>query len=300
MLPAIFLMMGAQYYVNSTYRKWGKVSNRSRLTGAEAAQRLIQAGRLNNVRVEAVAGKLSDHYDPRQKVLRLSQGVYQNKSVAAVAIAAHELGHAMHSHYSDKNQPYATAGYALFVAEVASTFNENLLLDYLMKNTDDDKQKLVLLDQWINNFLGTVFTQVIFGEFERNAHKMVQDGDPITVESLNKIVHDSDVKWYGDVATLDEGYSLNWGRISHYYRTFYVYKYATSFCASTALARSVLDGEEGAIEKYMTFLQSGGNDYPIEILKKAGVDMSSPEPVEQAMQLFDSLVIQMEELLLNQ
>ncbi|MBU0529984.1 oligoendopeptidase F [bacterium] len=213
---------------------------------------------------------------------------------------AHELGHAMHSQYSNKNQPYATADYALFVAEVASTFNENLLLDYLMNNTDDKKQKLVLLDQWINNFLGTVFTQVIFGEFERTAHKMVQDGTPITVESLNKVVHDIDEKWYGDVAVIDEGYALNWGRISHYYRTFYVYKYATSLCASTALAKSVLDGEEGALEKYMQFLQSGGSDYPIEILKKAGVDMSSPEPVEQAMQLFDSLVSQMEDLLLNQ
>lgn len=213
---------------------------------------------------------------------------------------AHELGHAMHSYYSDKTQPYATAGYALFVAEVASTFNENLLLDYLMKNTDDDKQKLVLSDQWINNFLGTVFTQVIFGEFERKAHQMVQDGIPLTVESLNKIVHDIDEKWYGDVVVIDDGYALNWGRISHYYRTFYVYKYATSFCASTALAKSVLDGAEGALEKYMQFLQSGGSDYPIEILKKAGVDMSSPEPVEQAMQLFDSLVAQMEDLLLNQ
>ena len=213
---------------------------------------------------------------------------------------AHELGHAMHSQYSNKTQPYATADYALFVAEVASTFNENLLLDYLMKNTDDKNQKLVLLDQWINNFLGTVFTQVIFGEFERTAHKMVQDGTPLTVESLNKIVHDIDEKWYGDVAIIDDGYALNWGRISHYYRTFYVYKYATSLCASTALAKSVLDDEEGSIEKYMQFLQSGGSDYPIEILKKAGVDMSSPEPVEQAMQLFDSLVDQMEALLLNQ
>jgi len=105
---------------------------------------------------------------------------------------------------------------------------------------------------------------------------------------------------YGDVAIIDDGYALNWGRISHYYRTFYVYKYATSLCASTALAKSVLDDEEGSIEKYMQFLQSGGSDYPIEILKKAGVDMSSPEPVEQAMQLFDSLVDQMEALLLNQ
>ena len=212
---------------------------------------------------------------------------------------AHELGHSLHTYYANETQPYATADYAIFVAEVASTFNENLLLDYLMKNTDNKKEKLILLDQWINKFLGTVFTQVIFGEFERTAHQMVQDGNPITVESLNKIVHDIDEKWYGDVAVIDDGYALNWGRIPHYYWNFYVYKYATSYCASTALAKSVMDGDEGAIEKYMTFLQSGGSDYPIEILKKAGVDMSSPEPIEQAMQLFDSLVIQLEELLLN-
>jgi len=213
---------------------------------------------------------------------------------------AHELGHAMHSHYSNTNQPYATADYPLFLAEVASTFNENLLLDYLMKNTDDEKQKLVLLDQWIGNFIGTVITQVRFAEFERKAHQMVQDGLPLTAESLNEVVLNLDKNWFGESMVIGDGYELTWGRIPHYYRTFYVYKYATSFCASTALAKSVIDGEDGAIEKYMKFLQSGGSDYPIEILKKAGVDMSSPEPVEQAMQLFDSLVIKMEELLLNQ
>jgi len=258
---------------------------------------------------EALSSRWIDVYETEGKATgAYSWGTYTshpymlmnyNGTMNHMFTLAHELGHSMHSFYSNTNQPYATADYKLFVAEVASTFNENLLLDYLMKNTDDEKEKLVLLDQWINNFLGTVFTQVIFGEFERTAHQMVQDGEPITVESLNKIVHDIDTKWYGASTIIDEGYALNWGRISHYYRTFYVYKYATSLCASTALAKSVLDGEEGAIDKYMNFLKSGGSDYPIELLKKAGVDMSSPEPIEQAMQLFDSLVIQMEELLLN-
>ncbi|MFC1527641.1 oligoendopeptidase F [Candidatus Neomarinimicrobiota bacterium] len=213
---------------------------------------------------------------------------------------AHELGHSLHTYYANISQPYATADYPIFVAEVASTFNESLLLDYLMKNTDDKKEKLVLLDQWINNYLGTVFGQVQFAEFERTAHQMVQDGIPITVESLNEVVHNLDTKWSGDVAVIDEGYSLNWGRIPHYYWNFYVYKYATSYCASAAIAKSVIDGQEGAVDRFMTFLKSGGNDYPIEILKKAGVDMSSPEPIEQAMQIFDGLVIQMEELLLDQ
>jgi len=210
---------------------------------------------------------------------------------------AHEFGHALHSYLSKMNQPYQTADYTLFAAEVASTFNEALLMDYLLKNTDNVDIKLMLLDKWINNFLGTVFTQVLFSEFERNAHQMVADGKPLTVASLNKTYHDLDVKWYGAAAVVDTGYALNWGRIPHFYRRFYVYKYATSFCASAALSKAVLAGEDGAIERYMEFLSSGGNDYPIEQLKKAGVDLSDPKTIEDAMELFDSLVTQMEELM---
>ncbi|NQT97062.1 MAG: oligoendopeptidase F [Candidatus Marinimicrobia bacterium] len=212
---------------------------------------------------------------------------------------AHEMGHAMHSHYSNANQPYPTSGYTLFVAEVASTFNEALLMDYLLKNSDDPKLKLALLDQWVNNFLGTVFTQIIFSEFERNAHQMVAEGKPATVESLNQTYFDVEEKWYGDVAVIDDGYKLNWGRIPHFYRRFYVYKYAISYCASAALSKAVLEGREGALENYMNFLKSGGSDYPIEQLKAAGVDLSSPQPIEDAMALFNDLVAQMEELLLD-
>jgi len=212
---------------------------------------------------------------------------------------AHEMGHAMHSHYSNANQPYPTSGYTLFVAEVASTFNEALLMDYLLKNSDDPKLKLALLDQWVNNFLGTVFTQIIFSEFERNAHQMVAEGKPATVESLNQTYFDVEEKWYGDVAVIDDGYKLNWGRIPHFYRRFYVYKYAISYCASAALSKAVLEGREGALENYMNFLKSGGSDYPIEQLKAADVDLSSPQPIEDAMALFNDLVAQMEELLLD-
>ncbi len=210
---------------------------------------------------------------------------------------AHEMGHAMHSYYSKENQPYPTANYTLFVAEVASTFNEALLMDYMLKNTDDPKLKLALLDQWIDNFMGTVFTQVIFSEFEREAHSMVASGVPATVESLNKAYHDIDEKWYGDVAVIDEGYKYNWGRIPHFYRRFYVYKYAVSYCTSAAISKAVLEGREGALENYMNFLKSGGSDYSIELLKDAGVDLSTPQPIEDAMALFDDLVTQMEELL---
>ncbi len=212
---------------------------------------------------------------------------------------AHEMGHALHSHLSNSNQPYQTADYTLFVAEVASTFNEALLMDYMMKNTDDPKLKLALLDQWVNNFLGTVFTQVIFSEFEREAHRMVMDGDPVTVESLNQAYIDVEDKWYGDVAVIDDGYKYNWGRIPHFYRRFYVYKYAVSYCTSAALSKAVLEGREGAMDAYMNFLKSGGSDYSIELLKKAGVDLSTSQPFDDAMALFDDLVSQMEELLLE-
>ncbi|MFH1852443.1 MAG: oligoendopeptidase F [Candidatus Neomarinimicrobiota bacterium] len=212
---------------------------------------------------------------------------------------AHEMGHAMHSFYSNQNQPYPTADYTLFVAEVASTFNEALLMDYMMKNTDDPKLKLALLDQWVNNYLGTVFTQVIFSEFERNAHQMVADGVPATVESLNQTYFDVEHKWYGPVAVVDDGYKYNWGRIPHFYRRFYVYKYAISYCASASLVKAVLEGREGAMENYMNFLKSGGSDYSIELLKKAGVDLSTPQPVDDAMEVFGNLITQMEELLLQ-
>jgi oligoendopeptidase F len=209
----------------------------------------------------------------------------------------HELGHSLHTYNTNKTQPYPTANYSLFVAEVASTFNENLLMNYLLTTMEDKNEKLSLLDQWADNLQGTLYTQVLFAEFEREAHSLAEQGVPLTVETLSDTYLNILKSYYEGVLTIDEEYGLTWSRIPHFYRQFYVYKYATSICASTDLSKKVIDGEEGALDRYMNFLQSGSSDYPIELLKKAGVDMSSPEPIASTLQLFDEIVTQMEELI---
>ena len=209
---------------------------------------------------------------------------------------AHELGHSLHSYYTKQNQPYATANYSLFVAEVASTFNEALLMDYMLKTIEDKDEKLSLLDQWADNIQGTLYTQVLFAEFEREAHSLAEQGVPLTVETLNDTYMNILKSYYEGVLEIDPEYALTWSRIPHFFRQFYVYKYATSISASAALSKMVLDGKEGALEKYMAFLGSGSSDYPIELLKNAGVDMSTPEPIANALELFNDIVAQMEEL----
>jgi len=211
----------------------------------------------------------------------------------------HELGHSLHSYYTNSTQPYPTANYSLFVAEVASTFNENLLMNYMLKTIKDKDEKLSLLDQWADNIQGTLYTQVLFAEFEREAHSLAEQGVPLTVEVLNETYMNILKSYYEGVLEIDPEYALTWSRIPHFFRQFYVYKYATSISASTALSKMVLDGEEGALENYMNFLKSGSSDYPIELLKGAGVDMSTPDPVANTLKLFDEIVTQMEELVEN-
>ncbi|MFA6617720.1 MAG: oligoendopeptidase F [Candidatus Neomarinimicrobiota bacterium] len=211
----------------------------------------------------------------------------------------HELGHSLHTYYTNQNQPYPTADYTIFVAEVASTFLENILMNYMLSTVESKEEKLSLLDQWADNIQGTLYTQTMFAEFEREAHRLAEAGIPLTVDVLNKTYFDILTSYYEGVLELDEDYALTWSRISHFYRQFYVYKYATSISASTALSQKVLDGEEGAMERYMNFLRSGSSKYSIDLLKDAGVDMSSPEPIANTLKLFDNIVSQMEELIEN-
>lgn len=230
-------------------------------------------------------------YDAHPYMLMNFNGTRNN-----VFTLIHELGHSLHSFYTNKNQPYPTANYSLFVAEVASTFNENLLMNYMLQTMEDKNEKLSLLDQWADNLQGTLYTQVLFAEFEREAHSLAEQGVPLTVESLSDTYMNILKSYYEGVLTIDDEYGLTWSRIPHFYRQFYVYKYATSICASTDLSKKVIDGKEGALDNYMAFLSSGSNDYPIELLKKAGVDMSTPEPIASTLQLFNDIVTQMEEL----
>ena len=207
---------------------------------------------------------------------------------------AHEMGHAVHSYLSDTHQEYRYAQYTIFLAEVASTLNEALLTDYLLRNATDPKQKAYLLTHYADQFRTTVFRQTMFAEFEMIIHDMAERGEPLTPQELNRIYYDLNLKYYGPETVVDRDIELEWARIPHFYNSFYVYKYATGFSAATSFARQILEEGRPAVERYLGFLKSGGNDYSINILKKAGVDMTSPEPIRQAMDVFRDVVDRLE------
>jgi oligoendopeptidase F len=198
----------------------------------------------------------------------------------------HEMGHAMHSYLSDENQPYREAQYTIFLAEVASTLNEALLMDYLLKRTTDLHERLYLLTYYADQFRTTVFRQTMFAEFEMLIHEQAEQGNALTPQLLSEIYYSLNEKYYGPGMIVDKDIEMEWARIPHFYTSFYVYKYATGFSAATSFAKQILDEGEPAVARYLGFLKSGGSDFSINILSKAGVDMSSPKPIEQAMSVF--------------
>jgi oligoendopeptidase F len=209
---------------------------------------------------------------------------------------AHELGHAMHSYYSNKNQEFVNADYRIFVAEVASTLNEALLIDDLLEKTADPKRRAYLINHYLEQFRGTVFRQTMFAEFEMIVHDLVGRGEAVTCERLSEIYYDLNKKYFGSDIVVDELIAMEWARIPHFYRPFYVYKYATGFSAAVSLSQQILEEGEPARSRYLTFLGSGGSDYPINLLQKAGVDLSKPDPIIQAMEVFDKLLSELEQL----
>ncbi|MEK0312868.1 oligoendopeptidase F [Cohnella sp. 56] len=209
---------------------------------------------------------------------------------------AHEMGHALHSYYSDESNEYRDAQYTIFLAEVASTLNEALLMDYLLDKSTNPKEKMYLLTYYADQFRTTVFRQTMFAEFEKIVHAKAESGEPLTPEELSAIYYDLNVKYYGEGMVVDKDIAMEWARIPHFYTSFYVYKYATGFSAATSFAKQILSEGQPAVDRYLGFLKSGGNDYSINILKKAGVDMSTPEPIEQALSVFEGLIEQMEKL----
>ncbi|MBE2912537.1 oligoendopeptidase F [Anoxybacillus flavithermus] len=210
---------------------------------------------------------------------------------------AHEFGHSVHSYYTRKYQPYPYGNYSIFVAEVASTCNEALLNDYLLKTIDDEKKKLYLLNHYLETFRGTVFRQTMFAEFEHMIHQMAQNGEALTAKVLTEKYYELNKTYFGDGVVIDEEIGLEWARIPHFYYNYYVYQYATGFSAATALSKQILEEGTPAVERYIGFLKAGSSDYPIEVLKKAGVDMTAPEPIEQACQVFEQKLQQLEQLL---
>jgi oligoendopeptidase F len=223
-----------------------------------------------------------------------------NSKYTDVSTIAHELGHTMQSYLSNKTQPYPLADYPIFVAEVASTFNEALLIDYMLKTIKDDATKLSLLGNYLEGIKGTVFRQTQFAEFELRAHEMAEKGEPLTGDALSKLYAEITKKYYGHdkgVCIVDDYIQYEWSFIPHFYRNFYVYQYATSFTASAALSEKVLAGDQAATKRYLTFLSSGGSKYPIDLLKDAGVDMTSDEPLNLTLQKMNRVMDEMEKLI---
>jgi oligoendopeptidase F len=221
---------------------------------------------------------------------------FQNKRDSMYTLA-HELGHSMHSYFTRSNQPFQYGDYSIFVAEVASTLNEGLLTEYLLGNTDDPEVRLSILNHSLEGLRGTLFRQTMFAEYEQQIHSQAEQGQPLTADSLSSMYRALNEKYYGGEAVIDELIDIEWARIPHFYYNFYVYQYATGISAASALVQQILQEGQPAVQRYLTFLSSGSSDYSIDLLKKAGVDMTSPEPVRQALQLFDVHLTQMEKLL---
>jgi oligoendopeptidase F len=241
------------------------------------------------------AYSMGDAYDVHPYMLINYNGKYADMSTVA-----HELGHTMHSYYSNKTQPYPLADYPIFVAEVASTFNEALLIEYMLSKIGDDTVRLSLLGNYLENIKGTVFRQAQFAEFELRMHQMAAKGQAITGEALAALYMEITKKYYGHdqgVTVVDDYIAHEWSLIPHFYRDFYVFQYATSFTASSALAEKVRAGDADARRRYMTFLSAGGSRYPIDLLKDAGVDMTTDEPLELTLKAMARVIDEMERLL---
>lgn len=223
-----------------------------------------------------------------------------NSKYDDMSTLSHELGHTMQSYYSNKTQPYPTANYPIFVAEVASTFNEALLIDYMLKQIKDDNVRLSLLGNYLEGIKGTVFRQTQFAEFEMRIHEKAEKGEALTGDALNELYFEITKKYYGHdkgVCIVDDEIKTEWAFIPHFYYNFYVYQYATSFTASAALSEQVMAGDKTATKRYLDFLSAGGSDYPIELLKKAGVDMTTSQPLELTMKKMNRVIDEMEKIL---
>ncbi len=215
-------------------------------------------------------------------------------SIKDIFTTAHEMGHSMHSYLTRQHQPYVYGGHSIFTAEVASTVNEALLMEYMIQRSKDKVEKMYLLNYYMEQFRSTLFRQTMFAEFEKLTHDAVEAGEILTVDWLSETYYHLNKFYYGDELIHDDKIRMEWARIPHFYSAFYVYKYATGYSAAIELSRKILDEGATSQEKYINFLKSGNSDYPVNLLKRAGVDMATPEPIENAMKIFEKLVEQFE------
>lgn len=255
---------------------------------------------------EALTNRWIDVYESVGKVAgAYSGGAYATlpfillnyeETLNSVFTLAHELGHSLHSYYTRRHQPHVYGYYTIFVAEVASTLNEALLTHHLLGQSTDESMRLFIINHNLEGIRTTLYRQTLFAEFELLIHEMVERGEALTAEALSRVYYDLNVKYYGAEVTLDRDIELEWARIPHFYNAFYVYQYATGISAATALAQQVLHEGTPAVARYLDFLRSGSSVYSIDLLRRAGVDMASPAPVQQALDVFGSLVEQMEQV----
>ncbi len=275
-----------------------KVVKEGLLPLGERYQELLQEAHDNRwIDVEETDGKRSGAYSSSVYGLKHPYVLlnYQ-KTTGDVFTIAHELGHAMHSYFSERNQPQEKADYTLFVAEVASTVNEVLLLKYLMKTTTDEKLKKYLLSYYMDMLKGTLFRQTQFAEFEFIAHDMCEKGEPLTKDALCKVYHDLNKKYYGRSVVSDDEIAYEWARIPHFYRAFYVYKYATGIITAVSIAERIYNEGQTAVDDYFKFLSSGGSNSPVELLKLAGVDLTKMDAFDSCMASFKAALEEFEAL----
>jgi oligoendopeptidase F len=223
-----------------------------------------------------------------------------NDDYESVTTIAHEWGHAMHSYLANKAQPFVTANYAIFVAEIASTFNEDLLLEHVLKTAKSDDERLYYLGTALEGLRATFFRQAMFAEFERNIHARVDRGEPLTGDALTKTYCDILKRYHGaaeGVVAIDDAYCVEWAYIPHFYNAFYVYQYATSIAASSLFAKRVLEKQPGALDRYLTMLKAGGSNYPYDLVKAAGVDLATPEPYQALVARMNEIMDEIEAIL---
>lgn len=260
---------------------------------------------VNTVR-EGFANRWIDVYENEGKRSgAYSAGVYgvhpyillnHNDTLKNMFTLAHEMGHSMHSYYSNDTQPYIYSQYKIFVAEVASTCNEVLLMEYLLANTTDQKERAYLLNHYLDSFKGTVYRQTMFAEFEMQTNKLVEDGESLTADCLNKLYYELNCKYYGPEMVSDPEIAYEWARIPHFYYDFYVYQYATGYSAAVAIAHAILKEGAPAVERYLKFLSGGCSKSPIDLLKIAGVNMEEPQPIQEALAVFGEILDEIETL----
>lgn len=258
---------------------------------------IMRDGFLNRwVDVFETEGKAGGAYNWRTYTTHPFVLMNYNDTIDNMFTLAHEMGHALHSSLTNAAQPFSKADYSIFVAEVASTLNEGLLVHHLLQRATDPKQKLFLLDRQIDGAFRTFFHQVMYARFELVVHELVEKGEALSPDRLNGLWADLIRKYYGPAVTVDQYAPYRWSRIPHFYMNFYVYQYATSYAASQAILSKFLAGERGIVDRYLALLSAGGSDYPIELLKRCGVDMTSSEPVQATLDMFGRWVDEVKKL----